>query len=819
MRAYVLSFVLGVWLLQQCAVLPNLVALAWLAPLPLGALWLARRSSAAASTGRSVLLGISFMAAGFFWAAFLAGIRLADHLPPAWEGRDIELIGVIAGLPQENERGVRFDFDVESVATEHAVAPDHIALNWYKDRAGPNPTLPELAAGERWQLTVRLKRPHGNANPHGFDYEVWLLERGIRATGYVREGDNRRLAELVYRPGYLIDRVRERVRKRLHASLDGKPYTGVIAALAIGDQNAISRGDWDLFMRTGVTHLMSISGLHVTMLSGMAAALVYWLWRKSAALTLRLPARKAAAATGAVGALFYALLAGFAVPTQRTLIMLWVVVAALWVARSSSASAVLCLALFVVVLFDPWSVLAPGFWLSFGAIALIMLVATNRVARSGWLTAWGRAQWAVTVGLLAPLLALFQQVSLIAPLANLFAIPVISLIVVPLSLIGAVIPFSLSFNPALLLAHEVLGWMMALLRLFDGLPQAVWQQHAPAPWTVIAGLIGAIWLLLPRGFPARWLGIIALAPMFLVKPAKPGSGELWLTVLDVGQGLAVVAQTAHHALLYDSGPAFNTEVDAGNRIVAPYLRASGINELSGMIVSHDDSDHSGGAISVLGALPTTWLTSSLPAAHGAHSHAAQSIQCFAGQQWQWDDVRFEVLHPAHESYTDPQLKDNESGCVLRIASRFGSVLLPADIERSSELEIVQRAGETLAADLLVAPHHGSKTSSSVAFVNAVHPNAVIFSAGYRNPFGHPRDEIVQRYLDIGAQTYRSDEDGALSVRFTKEGMSIGSYRKEKRRYGRMSRPEYPRGQDSSHLLRNFSIHGEAIDSFNESLGA
>ncbi|MGI9047575.1 MAG: DNA internalization-related competence protein ComEC/Rec2 [Burkholderiales bacterium] len=784
MRGNILSFVLGVLLLQQHGELPDLWPAVSLAPLAFLVWWLKTADAAAPKAVRRMLLGAFFMAAGFFWAALLAEVRLADNLPAAWEGRDIALIGVIAGLPQENERGVRFDFDVERVAPEKAGAPDRIALNWYKDRRDANSTIPKLAAGERWRLTVRLKRPHGNANPHGFDYEVWLLERSIRATGYVREGANRRLAELVWRPGYVIDRAREHVRRRLLASLDGKPYAGVITALVIGDQNAISRSDWDLFQRTGVTHLMSISGLHVTMLSGLAAVLIYWLWRTSAALTLRLPARKAAAAAGALVALLYALLAGFAVPTQRTLIMLWVVVATLWTARSSSASAVLCLALFVVVLFDPWSVLAPGFWLSFGAIALIMLVATNRVARSGWLTTWGRAQWAVTVGLLAPLLALFQQVSLIAPIANLFAIPVISLIVVPLSLIGAAVPFSVSFHPVLLLAHEILDWLMALLRLFDGLPQTIWQQHAPAPWTLVAGLAGAIWLLLPRGFPARWIGIVALAPMCLVKPARPGDGELWLTVLDVGQGLAVLAQTGHHALLYDSGPAFNSEVDAGNRIVAPYLLAAGINELSGMIVSHDDADHSGGAVSVLRALPTAWLASSLPAPHVIQAHAAQSIQCFAGQQWQWDGVRFEVLHPTLESYQDATLKDNARGCVLKITSRFGAVLLPADIEKDTELEIVKRTDQALAADLLVAPHHGSKTSSSAAFVNVVQPDAVIFSMAYRNPFGHPRDEVVQRYLDIGAQTFRSDQDGALSVRFTRKGISIGAYRQESRRYWR-----------------------------------
>ncbi|MHB9103041.1 MAG: ComEC/Rec2 family competence protein, partial [Sulfuricella sp.] len=350
MRTNILAFVLGVWLLQQQAALPGLAWVGLLLPL-----WLAGRFLLAAPRG--LLAKVFFLGLGFFWAAFMAQLRLADALPSVWEGRDIQVVGVVASLPVETERGLRFTFDVENVKTLEAVVPHRIQLTAYSEGFGKKASdvaLPDFHAGERWQLTVRLKRPHGNANPNGFDFEAWLLERNIRASGYVRQEDgNRRLAERVYRPGYVVEMLRERVARRFQAVLGERPYAGVLKALAVGEQNAISPDQWKVFLRTGVNHLMSISGLHVTMISSLAFALVYGLWRRSQMLTLRLPARKAAAVAGALAALLYALLSGFGVPTQRTLYMLSVVAVALWMGRASSASSILALALLAVVLLDP----------------------------------------------------------------------------------------------------------------------------------------------------------------------------------------------------------------------------------------------------------------------------------------------------------------------------------------------------------------------------------------------------------------------------------------------------------------------------------
>lgn len=730
---------------------------------------------------------IGCVIAGFLWAAALAQWRMADALPESWEGRDISVIGVIASLPQPYERSVRFEFDVEQVLTPGAQVPRRIVLSWWGRAAGDGEAavLPAVQPGERWQLVVRLKRPHGNANPHGFDYEAWLLERGIRATGYVRpKSGPRRLQAMVHAPAYWIEGLRLRMRARIQAVLADAPATGVIAALAMGDQRAIPPEQWQVYTRTGVNHLMSISGLHVTMLSGLAFALVNFAWRRSARLTLALPAVKAAAAAGLLTAFIYAMLAGFAVPAQRTVFMLAVVAVALWLGRAATAGPVLAVAVLVVLLVDPWAVRAPGFWLSFGAVAIIMLVSVNRLRQPHWLVAWARVQWAVTVALVPLLLAMFQQVSLISPLANALAIPLVSLVVVPLALAGVVIPV----DAILQLAQWIMAVCLVALEWLSRLPDAAWQQHAPPPWSVPLALAGAVWLLLPRGFPARWLGAVALLPLFVILPEPPPPGAVRVTVLDVGQGLAVVAQTRHHALLFDTGPAYGPGADSGNRIIVPYLRAAGVRHLDRMIVSHDDNDHSGGALSVMQALPVRGVLSSLPDLDPLVLLAAEEQRCEAGQQWTWDGVRFDMLHPHPGSHDQSGIKTNDRGCVLKITSASAqggihSALIPADIERRSEQALLAAMPDALRADVLIAPHHGSKTSSTAEFVRAVAPRVVIYPVGYRNSFRHPHPDVVARYAALGSVQYRTDEGGAIRFELGRaKSPAVSRYRDHYVRY-------------------------------------
>ena len=761
MVAHIIAFAAGVWWLQQQARLPELQWAWWLPPALVLALWL-RGGGVLRSAGRAALTLACAVAAGFLWAAACAHWRLADHLPPEWESRDIVVTGVVAGLPQPYDRSVRFEFDVEQVLTPEARVPARIVLSWWGRgaRDGGPVQLPEIHPGERWQLTVRLKRPHGLANPHGFDYEAWLLERGIRATGYVRpKTQARRLDYAAPGLSYRVEALRERLRGRIRAALGDAPAAGIIVALAMGDQRAIPPEQWQVFTRTGVNHLMSISGLHVTMLSGLAFAVANLLWRRSARLTLALPAVKAAALIGFVVALGYALLAGFAVPAQRTVFMLAVVAVALWTGRIAAAAPVLALALFAVLVIDPWAVNAPGFWLSFGAVAVIMWVSVNRLRQPHWLLTWGRVQWAVTLALISPLLALFQQVSLVSPLANALAIPLVSFVVVPPALAGMLLPLDAPLH----FAQWVMAGCLRVLEWLSRWPEAAWQQHAPPAWAVLVALGGTAWLLLPRGFPSRWIGAIAFLPLFLVVPAPPPAGALRLTVLDVGQGLAVVAQTHNHALLFDTGPAFGPGADSGSRVIVPFLRATGIRRLDTMVVSHDDADHTGGALSVLQALPVDLLLTSLPDFDPLLLLGPEERRCMTGQRWQWDGVDFEMLHPDTAARDAGKLKDNERSCVLKITTAAGSVLIPADIERRGEQTLLSAMPEKLKADVLVAPHQGSRTSSSQAFVEAVAPRLVIFPVGYRNPFRHPHPEVVARYAAQGSVAVRTDQGGAIAV--------------------------------------------------------
>jgi len=779
MVIHIIAFAAGVWLLQQQ---PELPALTWLWCLVPGLALLAVQRAAGQGglfVRRAITLTLAF-GCGFAWAALFAHARMADELPSEWEGRDIVVAGVVATLPQSYERSVRFEFNVEEVLTPQARVPSRIVLSWWGagSRDGAAVVLPEVHPGERWQLTVRLKRPHGLVNPHGFDYEAWLLERGIRATGYVRPKGQRLMQTQVGTPAYIVEHLRETLRGRIQSALAGTPAAGVIAALVMGDQRAIPSEQWQVFTRTGVNHLMSISGLHVTMLSGLAFALVNFAWRRSSLLVLALPAVKAAAVAGLLVAIAYALLAGFAVPAQRTVFMLAVVAAALWLGRASAAREVLSIALLVVLVIDPWSVLAAGFWLSFGAVAIIMLVTTNRLRNDHWLVAWARVQWAVTLALVPVLLALFQQVSLISPLANALAIPLVSLVIVPLALAGVVLPF----DGVLHFSQWLMSGCVLVLEWLSALPDAAWEQHAPPAWTVVVALLGTVWLLLPRGFPARWVGVIAFFPILLIAPLPPPEGALRLTVLDVGQGLSVVAQTRTHALLFDTGPGFGATADSGNRVIVPFLRASGIRRLDTMIVSHDDADHTGGAQSVLQAVPVEGLLTSLPDFDPLLLIGPPEQRCASGQTWTWDGVRFEMLYPDVETRVAGRLKDNERSCVLKITAAAGSVLIPADIERRGEQTLLATAEEQLQSDVLIAPHQGSRTSSSEAFVKAVAPGKVIFPVGYRNAFKHPHPDVLARYEALGADLYRTDRHGAVLLEFMSGGIHVSRQRELRRRY-------------------------------------
>ena len=774
MVSFTLFFAFGVWCLQQQAFLP-ILPLYW--PLAAVCLLLPQGDCLAWRLSRRVLILSGAVVLGFSYAAWVAETRLSDTLPDAWQGRDITLTGVVAEMPRPHERGQRFVFNVGTVETAGAHVPRKILLATYAaSKDTKNDALVNVHAGERWRFTVRLKQPHGTSNPYGHDFEAWMLERKLGATGYVHpKGDKQRLAQAV--DGYWIERLRESVRDHFRQKLQDAPYTGILVALAVGDQASISSTQWQLFTRTGINHLMSISGLHITMLSGLFFALTYWLWRRNARLTLHFPARKAAALVGLLAALCYALVSGFEIPAQRTLYMLATFAAMLMLSRNVAASQMLAAALMVVLLADPWAVLAPGFWLSFGAVMLIFYVTANRLEQPHWLRAYGVVQWAMMVGLIPSLLALFQQLSLVSPLANALAIPLVSFVVVPLTLLGA-LP---QLDWILPLAYQALALCMGYLQWLDQLPVAVWTQHAPPSWSIALGVLGAAWMLAPRGFPLRTMGVILLLPMFVVTPVTPALNTARILIFDVGQGLAVAVQTAQHTLLFDTGPDFSGEADSGNRILVPSLRALGITKLDGLILSHGDLDHVGGTASVRQAFEASWIKTSIPAEHELLGGAPAVLPCLDGDRWEWEGVTFEILHPAVANASG-NIHNNDLSCVLRISIGTQHVLLVGDIERASETRLLATHRDQLPATLLVAPHHGSKSSSTPDFVAAVAPRHVVFTSGYRNRFHHPHPTVVARYAKSGAQLLRSDTDGAILVEMDSSGMSLEPYRKTHRRY-------------------------------------
>lgn len=733
-----------------------------------------------AGTGYARAVGV--FAAALALSAGLAGWRastyIAQGLDPELEGRDLLVTGIVASLPHRNETGLRFRFDVESARSggDEVRLPGRLMLGWYGGAeaggdvmADPQRGPADLRPGERWQLALRPRAPHGQANPHGFDYELWLWEQGVQATATVRAGPRdpppHRL-EATWR--YPVEQARQRVRAAIERQVPDPRAAGVLAALVVGDQGAIERADWDLFRATGVAHLMSISGLHVTMFAWAAAALVGSAWRRSGRLCLAWPAQHAALAGGVALAAAYAVFSGWGVPAQRTVLMLAVVAALRLGGRDWPWPWVWLLACASVVAADPWALMQAGFWLSFVAVGVLFAsgppaTATAPGAPAGPLrrlalaaAALAREQAVVTLALAPLSLLLFQQVALVGLAANLLAIPWVTLVVTPLGLAGVLLPAA--WNPAAAAVEglvAVLGWLAAF-------PWATWSAAAPPLWAAGAGLAGGLLLAARLPWSLRVAGLPLLLPVLLWQAPRPPHGEFELVAADVGQGNAVLVRTAAHALVYDAGPGYGREADAGQRVLVPLLRALD-ERLDLLVLSHRDSDHTGGAGAVLRMQPEARLLSTLEAGHPLHGLRPPQA-CAAGLQWEWDGVRFEVLHPP-PGEAAPAARPNARSCVLRIGNGRVHALLAGDIEKPQEALLAAGPGP-LRADWLLVPHHGSRTSSSDALLDAVQPSLAVVQAGYRNRFGHPAPEVVRRYAGrgialrltaaCGAQTWRSE---------------------------------------------------------------
>ncbi len=819
---------------------------------------------------------LALAVAGFAFAGWRADARLADVLAPEWEGCDVEVVGVVDEMPQLADDGQHFAFVIESaraagmtprelkrvqaldsaagrplapavVAAEQAAAraraaaddgddvaalpapgagapvvPSRVWLAWSRnqrdDRAVAQAPAP-LRAGQRWRLPVRLKRPHGAMNPDGFDAELWLFDQGLRATGTVR--GNGQLLDESWAP---IENARQWVRDRLLLSGAGADTAdaaaaGALAALAVGDQAAIAGPGWEVFRNTGVAHLMSISGLHITMLGWLGGMAIGALWRRSERAALWLPT-PAATRWGGVGvAWLYALLAGWGVPAQRTVVMLAATASLRSAGLDWPASLVALAAMVPVTLLDPWALLQPGFWLSFAAVGLLMVsepvraaaratgpvrpgapagdaladgppdapagdpgpesrivagfapwpaLATlgrgldiaRRLARrvAAGLRGGVRAQVVASIGLAPLTLVAFQQVSLVGLLSNLVAEPWVTLVVTPLTLLGIALP------PLWQLAAFALKPLLWLLAWLARWPLASVHVATPPAWALVAGLAGGAVLMLPLPWRVRLLAAPMLLPLLWPFAARPAPGRFELVAADVGQGTAVLVRTHAHLLLFDAGPRFGDDNDAGRRLLLPLLQARGEPRVDVLMLSHADADHVGGAQSLIDRLPVLALRSSLAADNPLRANALPHAACEAGQGWAWDGVRFDILHPFASDYR-PGAKTNALSCVLRVVDGRGAgALLTGDVEAPGEAGLVARSraapAATLRSDVLVVPHHGSRTSSTDAFLDAVRPRVAVIQVGYRSRYGHPAPEVVARYAAHGIPVVRSDHCGA-----------------------------------------------------------
>jgi competence protein ComEC len=749
MVALVLFFLAGILLVQQMTILPDVV---WL---PVAVVGLG--VSAKLRWWRGFFFGFAIL-----WAVAFASIRLNDRLPEHLTGQDIQIQGYISDLPEHESNHVRLNFNVVKSIQN---VPDNLRLTWYY----PDQTI---KAGQHWSFTVRLKCPHGNLNPGGFDYERWLFVEGIGATGYIRTKPQPKLLDSGSTQTSLLV-WRQHIADQLEQILAKSSSLPLIKALTIGDGNSLSANQWDIFRKTGTTHLMVISGSHIGLVAGLVYLLVLRTWAWSGILAWS--PQKVAAIVALVTAIFYAGLTGFSVPAQRSALMIAIAMVAVIQQRNTRPYNILAVALFAVLIVDPLVVLSAGFWLSFIAVSLIIYSITGRLGKLGFFRGGFKINWVTSVGLAPLLLFFFQQVSLIAPIANLIAVPIISLVVVPLALLATLVMFIAPLVAVKLffvvdLALQSLWWL--LVKLAD-LPISTITHTQPSWWALGFAVPAILLLFAPKGMPSRWLGLLMLLPLIFTESDKIAPGVIKMTLLDVGQGLSAVVQTANHVLVYDTGAKFSATSDMGQSVLVPYLRSQGVNKVDTLIISHGDNDHIGGAASLMANMHTENILTSVPQQLSEYS----SAKCQAGQSWTWDKVKFSVISPQIGNNSS----ENDNSCVLQIQASKSTALLTGDIEATAESWLIENYGNKLKADVLVAPHHGSQTSSTHAFLKAVRPSIILIPAGYHNQFGHPHQEVLTRYQHLNATWLNSADEGAIQMTLDSH-LGVESWREVEGRY-------------------------------------
>lgn len=861
MRLWALGLFIGILLVQQLSHLPSLY---WLALVLISLVALKPISNV--TSYRGLLVIISGIAFGFSWGLGHAHWLMGQRLLPQYEGIDLVIEGQIVSLPESATSAapsynkfrqlqrVRFDFapikiqryktnstnnSFENISVHQF--PKLIRLSWYR------PTS-KVKAGEFWRFGVRLKRPHGMLNPGSFDYESNLYQKRIQAKGSIRNKlENKKLTN--YSNGFSIKSSLLKIRQTLQLKLSNEVDIGekstfisnVTQSLILGYRGGINSSQWRILQRTGTIHLMAISGLHIGLIATLVYGLFGILWRSVGVGCLNIPAPQIAAVAALVAATLYAALAGFTIPTQRALIMLVVVMLHIIFKRTPlPVSKTVSVALIVVLLVDPLAVLSQGFWLSFLAVSLILyLVRSNTRKRNkkiynlvtfssndldetyldkaqekdtlfekmlkrffyGTLD-FVRIQWVLTLALFPVVLYFYQSSSLISPIANFIAIPVVSFIVVPLMFAASFFIFinSTVANSIFVIINFVFDLLWRFLELLSSWNYAT-LDFSIAPFEMIFCYLGIVLWLCVKGTPMRWLGIILVLPLFFYTKNQILQGEVVITVLDVGQGLSTVIQTKEHSVVFDTGPKYSSNFDMGRAVVVPYLRHKGQADIDTLIISHGDNDHIGGFNSITELMPIKRVLTSIPKSKIINDSKNNTFgvdknykisSCRVGDTWVYDDVEFRILSPLEEINLEIGQKidsinghdKNNQSCVLKVSSKYGRALITGDIERETESHLYHTMAKDLSADVLIVPHHGSNTSSLSGFIEAVAPKHAVFTVGYRNRYKLPNRKVIKRYKESShAKLYRSDETGAIIFEFKdKSSLNPILYRKQVTKY-------------------------------------
>ena len=816
MFVYALAFLLGVIFVQQLAVLPESSTLFLLLSfvclcLAISTIAYNKIQHVYKKQYTLIILSILLFIMGLICSSYYARQQLSARLSEDLIGQNIIISGIVSNIPVTNDKVQRFEFNVDShqlLTSENqqqvsTAFPNKIRLSWYYGRP--------VNAGEKWQLEVRLKPPHGFMNPGGFDYEAWLFQHGIDATGYVRKSSlNKREQATSGSVNFIRQSLGRQIDAIAHSSnTDEINSFSLVKALAIGDKSSISNQQWRILASTGTSHLMAISGLHI----GLASLFAYVLIRRVVPVFVmkRIPAQHVALTGGMITALLYALIAGLSIPTQRAIIMLFVLSVMILIRRNHRPVDALGFALILVLLVDPLAILSAGFWFSFSAVAVIFISITTVQKNSrmnvsfyskvmATLKQWIRLQLLISLFLLPLSLFMFQQVSLISPVANLLLIPYVSFLVVPVVLLAIICSFLLPYFSDMFfsLAAALLDLIWPLLSYFSSLPYALWVRGDVDIIKLLLATTAMLLLFYSRPLSCaafrymnmpeykyavwslRLVVCLLFVPLLTTDKAIFEKGEYQLTVLDVGQGSAAVIQTQNHVAVFDAGAKFSDRLNAGSGVVIPYLRSQGIQNLDRLIISHGDADHIGGAQAILDEYPETLLI----------GQDIENLQfgnkqlCVAGYKWHWDGVDFVFLSPENGDISVTQNgKRNNHSCVLQVISKSGSILFTGDIEKKTELHLLQKYGKQLASDILLVPHHGSNTSSSPGFIQAVNPKISLISVGYKNRYRLPNNRVMIRYDSDNRELVRTDKTGAITIRLTaKTGFNIEKYRENAGKY-------------------------------------